>query len=100
MGQTSATLCTAASEHFAAIGSTHSLTETVLLGTLALLGLIGTEHAIHLFLRFDFAAALLRCYSTADEVILHAAVDILKPHKSRATQRILYIYSTFLSRKT
>ena len=56
MGQTSATLCTAASEHFAAIGSTHSLTETVLLGTLALLGLIGTEHAIHLFLSFDFAA--------------------------------------------
>jgi hypothetical protein len=53
MGQTSATLCTAASEHFAAIGSTHSLTETVLLGTLALLGLIGTEHAIHLFLVFD-----------------------------------------------
>ena len=50
MGQTGTTLGTTASKHLAAIGSTHSLAEAMLLGALALLGLIGTEHAIHLSL--------------------------------------------------
>ena len=51
MGQTGATLRTTAGEHLAAIGGTHTLAEPVLLGALALLGLVGTEHAIHLFLK-------------------------------------------------
>ena len=44
MGQASAALSAAAGKHLAAIGSSHSLAETVLLGALTLLGLIGTEH--------------------------------------------------------
>ena len=54
MGQASATLCTAAGEHFTAVGSAHPLAEAVLLGALALLRLVGTEHAIHLFLIVDY----------------------------------------------
>ena len=54
MGQTGATLGTTAGQHLAAIGSAHSLAEAMFLGPLALLGLIGTDHAIHLFLPLDF----------------------------------------------
>ena len=73
MGQTGATLRTTAGKHLAAIGGAHTLAETVLLGALALLGLIGTEHAIHLFLKMKIAVAAGRHYSTADGgVILHS----------------------------
>ena len=44
MGQASAALSAAAGKHLPAIGGFHSLAETVLLGALTLLGLIGTEH--------------------------------------------------------
>ena len=44
MGQASAALSTTAGQDLTAIGGTHSLAEAVLLGTLTLLGLIGTEH--------------------------------------------------------
>ena len=44
MGQAVAALSAAAGEHLAAISGTHPLTEAVLLGALALFGLIGTEH--------------------------------------------------------
>ena len=43
VGQTSAALGTAAGQHLAAIAGGHTLAETVFLGTLALLGLIGTK---------------------------------------------------------
>ena len=45
-GQTLATLGTTAGEDLTAVGSSHSLAETVHLGALALLGLIGTEHCM------------------------------------------------------
>jgi len=45
-GQAQTALCTTASQNLAAIGSSHSLTETVHLGALTLLGLIGTEHCM------------------------------------------------------
>src|SRR5699024_7844478 len=44
VGQTGAALRAAASQDLAAVGGTHTLTEPVLLGALALLGLIGTNH--------------------------------------------------------
>ena len=45
MSQASAALCTAASQNLAAVLGGHALTETMLLGALTLLGLIGTNHA-------------------------------------------------------
>ena len=53
VSQTSAALGAAASQHLAAIAGSHALTEAVLLGTLALLGLIGTKHGGHLLIRFQ-----------------------------------------------
>ena len=50
VGQTSAALRTTASQNLAAIAGGHTLTEAVLLGTLALLGLIGTKHGGHLLI--------------------------------------------------
>ena len=47
-GQNLAALCTAAGQNLTAIGSSHSLTETVDLGTMTTAGLIGTLHEIHL----------------------------------------------------
>ena len=47
--QNLAALGTAAGKNLAAVGSSHSLTETVNLGTMTLAGLIGTLHnAVHL----------------------------------------------------
>jgi len=45
-GQAGATFGAATSENLAAVCSSHSLAEAVHLRTLALLGLIGTEHCI------------------------------------------------------
>ena len=47
-GQNLAALCTAAGQNLAAVGSSHSLTETVNLGTMTAAGLIGTLHSVHL----------------------------------------------------
>ena len=44
MGQAGAALGAAAGKNLPAVGGPHPLAETVLLGALALLGLIGTEH--------------------------------------------------------
>ena len=44
MGQAGAALSAAAGEDLASVGGPHSLAEAVLLGALALLRLIGTEH--------------------------------------------------------
>ena len=43
-GQNLAALCAAASQNLAAIGGSHSLTETVDLGTMTIAGLVGTLH--------------------------------------------------------
>ena len=45
--QNIAALCTAASQNLAAIGGSHSLTETVNLGSVATAGLIGTLHILY-----------------------------------------------------
>ena len=42
--QNLAALCTATSQNLAAVGSSHSLTETVNLGSVATAGLVGTLH--------------------------------------------------------
>ena len=47
-GQNLATLCTAAGKNLAAVGSSHSLTETVNLAAVTTAGLIGTLHLVHL----------------------------------------------------
>ena len=46
VGQTSAALSSSASQHLAAVGGSHSLTETVLHLAMTLLGLICTEHSL------------------------------------------------------
>ena len=46
MGQAGTALGAATGENLAAIAGSHSLTEAVYLGALALLGLIGTEHCM------------------------------------------------------
>ena len=43
-GQNLAASCTAAGQNLAAIGGSHSLTETVNLGTVTIAGLVGTLH--------------------------------------------------------
>ena len=43
-GQNLAALCAAAGQNLTAVGSSHSLTETVNLGTMTAAGLIGTLH--------------------------------------------------------
>ena len=44
-GQNLAALCTAAGQNLTAVGSSHSLTETVDLGTMTTAGLVGTLHS-------------------------------------------------------
>ena len=43
-GQNLAALCAAAGQNLAAVGGSHSLTETVDLGTMTIAGLVGTLH--------------------------------------------------------
>ena len=45
--QNLAALCTTASQNLAAVSGSHSLTETVDLGTMTLAGLIGTLHVVY-----------------------------------------------------
>ena len=45
--QNLAASCTTASQNLAAVGGSHSLTETVDLGTMTLAGLIGTLHVVY-----------------------------------------------------
>ena len=47
-GQNLAALCTTAGQNLTAVGSSHSLPETVDLGSVTAAGLIGTLHGIHL----------------------------------------------------
>ena len=50
-----AALGTAAGENLAAVGSCHSLTETVHLGSVATAGLIGTLHYLYTSCQFTYA---------------------------------------------
>ena len=47
-GQLCSALCTAAGQNLAAVLGGHSLAEAMDLGSLTLLGLIGTQHGVHL----------------------------------------------------
>ena len=47
-GQLCSALGTAASQNLAAVLGGHSLSETMHLGSVTLLGLIGTQHSVHL----------------------------------------------------
>ena len=58
-------LCAAASQNLAAIGSCHSLTETVHLGSVATAGLIGTLHLfVHLLSNSQYARQPFDCSGT------------------------------------
>ena len=46
-GQNLTALCTTASQNLAAVSGSHSLTETVDLGTMTLGGLVGTLHVVY-----------------------------------------------------
>ena len=48
-------LGTAAGKHLAAVGSSHSLPETVNLGTMPTAGLVGTLHGLDTSLTFTYA---------------------------------------------
>ena len=53
VGEAVAALLTSSLQHFSAVGSSHSLPEAVLLLSLALLGLVGSDHGEYLaFLDF------------------------------------------------
>ena len=55
-GQNLAALCAAAGQNLAAVGGSHSLAETVNLGTMTTAGLVGTLHTFHLLLQiFSYA---------------------------------------------
>ena len=54
-GQNLAALCTTAGKNLAAIGSSHSLTETVNLAAMTAAGLIGTLHVVHLLSKITYA---------------------------------------------
>jgi hypothetical protein len=75
MGQASATLSAATSQHLTAVLGGHSLAEAVLLGALTLLGLIGTEHCMTPpFNKIgvqSVADRLCRTYSTAQKTLCH-----------------------------
>ena len=78
VAQAGTALGAAASENLAAIAGSHSLTEAVHLGALALLGLIGTEHCMTPpFCKNPAADRSCRTYSTAGgKHSPTAAVDI------------------------
>ena len=79
MGQAGAALGAAAGKNLPAVGSPHPLAETVLLGALALLGLIGTEH-LHTPPTFVCCGARRPRYSTAGGPGgSHPAVDRIRP---------------------
>ena len=74
-GQNLAALCTAAGQNLTAVGSSHSLTETVDLGTMTTAGLVGTLH------KFTPPIFLFFICSTAK---LAAATHIKVPDHSQA----------------
>ena len=49
------TLCTTAGQNLTAVSSSHSLTETVDLGSVTAAGLVGTLHGIHLLIKVTYA---------------------------------------------
>ena len=57
MSETSTALCTATSQDLAAVLGGHALTKTVNFGALTLLGLIGTNHVVHLLYKCGGSAA-------------------------------------------
>jgi len=76
VGQASAALGAATSENLTAVAGSHSLTETVHLGALTLLGLIGTEHSMTPpLIKINLLPIVSRGILDSEQV-LSAAVDI------------------------
>ena len=79
MGQAVAALGAAAGEHLAAIGRPHTFAEAVLLGALALFGLIGTEHLHTPPNLICCRGHAVSCYSTAGGLSgVRPAVDMFR----------------------
>ena len=62
--QNLAALCTAAGKNLTAIGSSHSLAETVDLGSVATAGLIGTLHILYTSCQITYARQPDGCSGT------------------------------------
>ena len=86
MGQTCAALGAATGQNLAAVGSSHSLAEAVNLGTVQLLGLIGTFRC-HVETPPVRIAALLRAALTRHR-LKGGAVNRSRPHDRGATDII------------
>ena len=72
-----AALGTAAGKHLAAVGSSHSLPETVNLGTMTAAGLIGTLHTgVHL-LKITYARQSLLTAALHIQLTIHGQASIL-----------------------
>ena len=101
MGQASATLSAATSQHLTAVLGGHSLTEAVLLGALTLLGLIGTEHCMTPPLNKigvqRSAETLCRTYSTASEFFFRYCSTLFSA--AQTARLILYKEKVILSTK-
>ena len=62
--QNLAALCTTASQNLAAVSGSHSLTETVDLGTMTLGGLVGTLHVCTTPFKITYARQVFHCSNT------------------------------------
>ena len=96
MGQAGAALGAAAGQHLAAIAGGHTLAEAVLLGALALFGLIGTKHGGHL-LSLDFKPALPAqqqpCYRLRSAVLAALTGRRGNGQKGPCSKRYVHHYS-------
>ena len=107
MGQTGAALRAAAGQNLAAVAGGHSLAEAVLLGTLALLGLIGTEHLCDTSIFIYYSSGSRGClYSTASRFLsplaavddtlrhcLNSVLSIIQKASARVNTDFLNLYS-------
>ena len=62
--QNLAALCTTTGKNLAAVGSSHSLPETMNLGTMAAAGLVGTLHSVYTSLKSQYARQPDGCSDT------------------------------------
>ena len=72
VGQSLSALCTASLQNGSAVGSLHSLSEAMLLLSLTLLGLVCSEHFLHLLESLSEAccfSAFLRFYTMTLSII-------------------------------
>jgi hypothetical protein len=98
VGQTGAALRTAAGQNLATIAGGHTLAETMFLGTLALLGLIGTKHGGHLLIQFKagLPGSTTACFSCGLHFYNHLPMCFPKNgHKNPFFKKALSIIDDF-----